>query len=62
MQNPYVSCLPDNCFDCTEENCKLPYSRVLPNRKRSDYAYKRHPECALEAVTHYHIEKENKSA
>ena len=37
--------IPTNCWDCKEENCRLPYSKTLQNRKLVEYTYKRHPKC-----------------
>ncbi len=34
-----------NCWDCTVKDCDLPNSKIIPGRKLSEYAYKRHPEC-----------------
>lgn len=42
-----VTPLPPNCLECPMENCRLPYSKVLPNRRLTDFAYKRHPKCDL---------------
>lgn len=39
--------LPPSCLECLEENCRLPFSKVLPNRKITDFSYKRHPKCSL---------------
>jgi hypothetical protein len=43
--------LPPNCLECPEDNCRLPFSKVLPNRKISDFTYKRHPKCSLRVET-----------
>jgi hypothetical protein len=43
--------LPPSCLECLDENCRLPFSKVLPNRKISDFSYKRHPKCSLRAET-----------
>lgn len=47
MQRVLTTKLPDNCFDCPMTSCTLPYSKVIPTRKRADFAYKRHPDCVL---------------
>ena len=39
--------IPKNCWDCKEENCRLPYSKIMPHRKLTEYTYKRHPKCKL---------------
>ncbi len=36
---------PTNCWDCKDEICRLPYSKIMPHRKIADYTYKRHPKC-----------------
>lgn len=40
--------LPPSCLECSMEHCRLPYSKVLPNRRLTDFTYKRHPKCNLE--------------
>lgn len=44
---PEDSTLPYNCWDCSNIDCRLPFSKVLPNRKLSEYVYKRHPKCEM---------------
>ena len=36
---------PTNCWDCAITDCKLPFSKILANRKLSEYTYKKHPKC-----------------
>jgi hypothetical protein len=47
--------LPQNCLECFEENCKLPFSKVLPDRMITDYTYKRHPKCSLKVDSEKNI-------
>ena len=46
-----VNKLPQNCWDCPNTDCKLPFSKIMPGRKLMDYSYKRHPKCDLKVST-----------
>lgn len=45
-----VDQLPMSCWECQIMACRLPYSKVIKDKRLMEYSYKCHPDCPLKAV------------